>query len=62
MQIKLYLREGWAFVDIGDGYMLCIGKEEDIKDVTPAKIGQMYREALATSQYHGLEPHREKRH
>lgn len=50
--MKIYLKDEWAFVDMGTGYLLCIGRKEDVDRATSeAEVAKMVREAVATSQY-----------
>lgn len=49
--MPLYQQGKDVFVDIGNGKMLCIGTESDIKDADNAKINEMIRDAVALSYF-----------
>ncbi len=52
--MNIYLRGAWAFVDLGNGYLLCIGRKEEVIGAGDAKISEMIREAVATARYHDM--------
>ena len=53
MDILIY--QGYAFVDIGKSYYICIGTEEEVKGASDSEIAEMIRTAIAMSQYNTLE-------
>lgn len=52
--VKLYSREGMAFVDLGRGYLLCIGTEEEVLKQPAARVYEMIAEAIAVSEYQAI--------
>lgn len=52
--MDIYVKDRWAFVDLGKGYLLCIGTKDEVEKADRAEIGRMIQEALATSQYHSV--------
>lgn len=59
--LKVLLIEDWAFVNLTDRQMLCIGTRKDV-ETYPDKLGEMVLEALAMANYQELNPARATRH
>lgn len=53
--IEVYLMDGMAFVDLGAGYMLCIGSKAEVDKATPERLMEMINEAVMHSKYRGIE-------
>ena len=53
--MKIYFMGNDAFYDIGDGYLICIGTKKEIAEATLEQIVSMVAEAIAYSQYRGIE-------
>ena len=53
--MTIYIVDGMAFVDLGKGYLLCIGKESEVKEADEQKITDMIRFAVAYSQWCSME-------
>lgn len=56
--MKLSVLKKMVFVDIGKGYMLAIGTEEEVQQATIEQVGQMILEAIALSQFRDIDTHR----
>lgn len=52
--MDIYLLGNWAFVDMGKGYMLCIGTKEDVDAADAAEIGKMVQEAIAVAKFRSM--------
>lgn len=52
--IDIYLMDGMAFVNLGNGYMLCIGSKSDVDKASPQRIVEMIDEAVACSKYRSI--------
>ncbi len=55
MRIKFFIIEEDAFIECADGYLVCIGSREALRNATPQEIGDMVDSALALAQYKTLE-------
>ena len=53
--MDLYVREGLVFVDLRDGYLLCIGRKEEVDGASDEKIRQMIKYAVIYAQYQSIE-------
>jgi hypothetical protein len=52
--MKLYVEKGWVYTDLVKGYILCIGKVDEVNGQTPLRLAQMAMEAFATAAYHNI--------
>ncbi len=53
--IHIYKKEDRAFVEIGSGYMLCIGSIEAVSEATPREVERMIERAIAENKWLGLD-------
>lgn len=53
--IDIFLMGDMAFVDLGDGYMLCIGSRTEVDEASPQRLMEMINEAVIYSKYRGIE-------
>ncbi len=49
-EMNIYIYQGYAFADMGDGYMLCISTEAEVKAADENRIAEMIAEAVAINQ------------
>jgi hypothetical protein len=52
--MEIYIKGDRAFVDIGSGYMLCIGSKDNIKGATDRDIQDMVMAAIAYNKFLGM--------
>lgn len=50
-ELTVMFKDGNAFVDIGNGYCLCIGREDEARQADATKITEMVNYAIAYSRY-----------
>ena len=50
-KLIVYFQEGQAFVEIGNGYFLCIGTLEEVAKATPSEVVKMVNEAIAFNRF-----------
>ena len=53
-EVRIYLQENDAFVDIGNGYLLAIGKKEEVDKADATRIAEMIQEAISWSKWRGI--------
>ena len=54
-QIVVYFQDGDAFVDIGNGYLLCIGTLEEVSKANATEVVNMVNAAIALNKYRGID-------
>lgn len=52
--INIYLMGEMAFIDLGDGYMLCIGSKTEVDEASPTRLWEMVNEAVVHSRYRSI--------
>lgn len=52
--MSIYLMDDMAFVDLGKGYLLCIGSKAEIDNADEEKIRRMITEAVAYSKFRSI--------
>jgi hypothetical protein len=53
--MKIYLMGDSAFVDVGKGYLLCIGSKTEVDEAKPGRLLDMIEEAIAHSKWRSME-------
>ena len=54
-QIIVYFQDGDAYVDIGNGYLLCIGTLEEVSKANSTQVVDMVNAAIALNKYRGID-------
>lgn len=52
--MTIYTKDGMAFVDLGNGYMLAIGTEAEVEKASVITLAEMISRALATRKFQSL--------
>lgn len=60
--IEIYVMKGMAFIDLGNGYMLCIGSKDEVDEASPDRLLAMVNEAVIHSRYLSMSSEGEVRH
>lgn len=53
--MNFYVKDEMIFLDTKDGYLLCIGRKEEIDGASDEKFRQMVRFAVAHNAYQSIE-------
>ena len=53
-QIVVYFQEGDAFVDIGNGFLICIGTKEEAETADQVKLAEMITRALTLRRFESM--------
>lgn len=52
--MDIFLQKDKAFVDLGNGYMLCIGTKAEVDQADATRIGEMIKEAVVYAQWRSI--------
>lgn len=52
--MKVELDNKYAYLDLGDKKLLCIGTRDEVQEATPEVLNRMIYEAFMTNVYHGI--------
>ena len=52
--MSIYLMGDQAFVDIGDGYMLCVGSKKEVQEADEKQLVEMIVSAITWSRYRAI--------
>ncbi len=58
--MKVELHEKHAFIDLGDGNLLCIGTRDEVHAASIEELNQMILEAVIVNQYHEIANSKER--
>lgn len=53
--MSIYLMGDQAFIDLKDGYMLCIGSKQEVDSANERQLVEMIHSAIIWSRYRGIE-------
>lgn len=58
--MKVAMNEKWAYVDLGQDRILCIGTAEEVKTASADQICRMVYESFMTNIYEGIKTSKDR--
>jgi len=52
--VKIVVNDDWGFVDVGEGYLMCIGTRDAVERADAETLSLMLRDAIAQNAFKNL--------